>query len=140
MNAKSLILDIAAAGAIAAGVLSCSAYTSLMSALPMVGGSVPVVNTMSVPICRVTVFAASDPGLEYENERSGNIFLGPGEEGSVSYPQRKDDAGAPVSSADEKWNMKVYGCKKEAYTQKAAGELATIRDVDVRSQTPIAIR
>jgi len=113
---------------------------NLMGSLPMVGGSFPVVNTMSVPICQVSVFFMSDPSIAYDNERNMKVLLGPGEEGQVSYPVRKDDAGTPVDPAGEKFGMRVYGCKEEAYSQKVGGVLVTIEDVDVHSSSPVAIR
>ena len=103
-----------------------------------VTGSVQGVNAMSVPVCKVTVYSTSDPGATYDNERNGSVLLAPGAEGSLSYPIAKDDKGMPKN--DMTYGMRVYGCKKEAFSMKPAGQLADNNTVDVHQQVVLRRR
>ena len=109
----------------------CESYMKVMSALPM-AGSVEAVNTMSVPVCKVTLYSTSDPGSVYDNTQNAKVLLAPGETKSLSYPIAKDANGGPKS--DMKYGMRVYGCKKEAFQMDPGGQLADVKSVDVKQQ------
>lgn len=109
----------------------CESYMKVMSALP-VTGSVQAINTMSVPVCKVTLYSTSDPGSVYDNTKNASVLIAPGETKSLSYPIAKDEKGGPKS--DMKYGMRVYGCKKQAYDMDPGGQLADVKDVDVKQQ------
>jgi hypothetical protein len=100
-------------------------------------GSVKVVNTMSVPICGVTM--VPDGGAEREGEDLQGKELGPGAEGTVSFPFIGKPSENPPQP--EKWSMRVYGCEAtSAYEKRRGSLLATIPDVSKNSSQPVAIR
>ncbi len=122
----------------AISIQACGAYMNLMNSLPATG-SFKAINTMSVPICKVTVFSPTDPSVSYDNEHKYKVLLAPGAEGGLSYPMKKaQDAGVP--SDPDKLSMQVFACKPGNFDQMDVGtQVATIENVDVKSGT-VAIR
>ena len=93
------------------------------------GGSMPSVNTLSVPICQVVVTAASAPDKSFVNDANGKVFLSPGEQKDVFCPALHDMMKATSTAELEKegkeMQVTAYGCKKEAYDW-VADESATL--------------
>jgi hypothetical protein len=116
-------------------VPGCAAYAKLMNGLPM-AGNVKATNTMSVPVCKVTIYSTSDAASTYDNVRNGAVLLNPGDAGELSYPVAKDEKGMPNERMT--YGARVFGCEKEAFSWKAGSLLADIKDVDIKH--PIALR
>jgi hypothetical protein len=93
------------------------------------GGSMPSVNTLSVPICQVVVTAASAPDKEFVNDANGKVFLSPGEQKDVFCPALHDlmkpTTAAELEKEGKQMQVTAYGCKKEAYDW-VADESATL--------------
>lgn len=85
----------------------------------MAGGSVPAVNTLSVPICQVVVTSASEPDKSFVNEDKGKVFLSPGEQKDVFSPALNEmlhpTSADALDKVDKHMNVAAYGCKKDAY-------------------------
>jgi len=122
---------IALALPLAAALTGCGTYMKVMGSLPM-AGSAHAVNTMAVPVCKVTLYSTSDPGSTYDNERNGNVLLEPGAEGTLSYPIAKDEKGGPKE--DSKYGMRIFGCQKDAFSMKPGRQLADTKEIDVHQQ------
>jgi hypothetical protein len=119
----------------------CAAYMKMMGSLPMTG-SLPAVNTMSVPICLVRVSLTQDPGLRYDNgdRDASKPYLLPGEEKTISYPIRKDPNGAPAQSSEDRYIAEVYGCRKPAYTYQPGALLLKIDNIEATERARVTIR
>ncbi len=93
------------------------------------GGSMPSVNSMSVPICEVVVTSVSEPDKSFVNDLDGKVFLSPGEQKDVFSPALHDmmqpTSADALAKEDKHMNVVAYGCKKEAY-DFAADESATL--------------
>ena len=141
MRAK-LVPTILLILALALGGSGCAAYMAVMGSLPMTG-SVAAVNTMAVPICRVTVSLVSDPSVTYRNELSSSPrpYLLPGEPKRIGYPIKKDANGGPASTPEDRYVMEVFSCvNRSPYSLDAGPLLATIDNVDVRSGAQVVLR
>jgi hypothetical protein len=83
------------------------------------GGSMPSVNTMSVPICEVVVTSAAAPDKSFVNDTSGKVFLSPGEQKDVFCPALHDltkpTTAAELEKEGKQMSVTAYGCKKQAY-------------------------
>ncbi len=83
------------------------------------GGSMPSVNSLSLPICQVVVTAAAMPDKSYVNDANGKVFLSPGEQKDVFCPALHDmmqpTTMAQLEKEGKQMQVTAYGCKKEAY-------------------------
>ena len=123
-------LALAAVAICSFGLAGCEAYNKaaygILDNMEATSGSVKVVNTMSVPVCQISMVHAGEPG------RAGNDLQGkqlaPGAEGTVGIPYvGKVSENKPQP---ETWTMKVYGCKdRTAYEKEPGSLLATIDNV-----------
>ena len=127
---------------IAAALVGCQAYANTMNsildsgALPVISGSVTVVNTMSVPVCGVTMVQPGDPGGD--DHLRGEQLL-PGAEGTVDIPW----VGKPSEQTPqpETWTMQVFSCdQRSPYTVERGSQLLTIEGVKASGSPPVAIR
>jgi len=134
-------LALAAVAICSFGLAGCEAYNKaaygILDNMEATSGSVKVVNTMSVPVCQISMVHAGEP------ERSGNDLQGkllaPGAEGSVGLPYV--GKASEHKPQPETWTMKVYGCRdRTAYEKEAGSLLATIENVKSAGGEPVAIR
>lgn len=89
----------------------CAAYSKAMGTVLQhtdnIAGSFEAVNTMSVPVCKITV-SPSGGEVRDEDELRGDV-LSPGQTARVDIPLMGDpmDVEAPQP---ESWDVAVYGC------------------------------
>jgi len=127
---------------LAAALTGCQAYANTMNsildsgAIPVISGSVTVVNTMSVPVCGVTMAQPGD--ATGDNHLRGEV-LQPGAEGKVDVPW----IGKPSEQTPqpESWTMEVFGCdQRSPYTVERGARLLTIDNVEPGKSQTVAIR
>ena len=91
----------------------CAAYTKAMGAVlkhtDNIAGSFEAVNTMSVPVCKITVSPhAGEP--RDEDELRGDA-LAPGQTARVDIPLMGDPMD-PEAPQPESWDVAIYGCSE----------------------------
>ena len=121
----------------AALLTACSPGMMSAMGIQSTGGSLKATNTMSVPVCRVTVVDKDDANRKFVNELNHQVLIPAGGEASISYPPTFDDQGNPASAV---FSLEVYGCTTEGVCNEAGTLLATIEGVDTSSQTAVALR
>ncbi len=89
----------------------CAAYTKAMGTVMKhtdnIAGSFEAVNTMSVPVCKITV-SPNGGELRDEDELRGDV-LSPGQTARVDIPLMGDPMD-PEAPQPESWDVAVYGC------------------------------
>jgi hypothetical protein len=117
--------------------VSCKEYMSTMnSMMSTMGGGIEVKNALSVPVCKVSVFAPEDEANAKDNESPDVVLMQPGEEKNLTYPMSKSDAGSVAPPS--KLSMRVYGCNIEGISVQTGELITTMNDVDPQ-QTLVTI-
>lgn len=119
----------------ALAVPGCALFSGMA---PKMGGGFDAINTMSIAICKVTVYSPDNPSLVYDNEIKHKILIAPGAKASLGYPVEKGADGVPKKPAS--LAMKVHACKAGNFDLYEVGDVvADIQGIEVESG-PVAIR
>ena len=124
----------------AATLIGCQAYVNTMNTVldnaNVVSGSVAVVNTMSVPVCGVTMV---QPGTTSSDNHLQGKMLAAGTEGAVDIPYLGKPSEQPPQP--ETWTMQVFGCNQRSpYVTEPGTLLVAIEGVGKASPQPVPIR
>jgi len=119
---------------VGATLLGCGAYMQAMNTLPKVGMPFKATNTMSVSICKVTVFSRTDPKASNDNEDKYRVLMAPGAARDLYPPDIDADGGQPSA----KLSLRVQGCVRQNTQEVPGPVLVTLDDVD--THLPVTIR